>query len=79
MFYGYPPLDNFLKDLARLYGYTKLPEEPIDIFDDPRLSLERVMTTFDIRKNLFDRPFFSWGVQSSLASGTFSLSGHWSY
>src|SRR3990170_500454 len=53
MFYGYN-LEHFLKDLAKLYGYTELPEEPIDIFDDRRLSMEGVLTFFDIRKDLFE-------------------------
>jgi len=56
-------LDGFISDLSRLYGYLPrerslddlsiLNEEDLKVLDDPRLSLESVMTTISLESELF--------------------------
>lgn len=68
MFYSDLPLEHFLKDLGRMYGYEELPKEPIDLFDDPRLGLESVMTAFSLRREIFERPVYLMGFRAPFPS-----------
>jgi len=61
-----PGLEHLIPDLCEMYGY---PENTgIDIFDDPRLELERVMTTFSLRMEIFDKRIYHYGYPYSNVS-----------
>lgn len=61
-----------LKDLIQMFGegssnvQTRLnSEEKLSILDSPKLGLEKVMTEFFIKKELFERPTYQYGWQGA--------------
>jgi hypothetical protein len=52
-------IDHLLQDLCEMYAYY--PNNRIDVLDDNRLSLEKVMTQFRLRMEVFDRSIYTYG------------------
>ena len=49
-------IEHLTRDLCEMYGYPK--DIGIDVFDDPRLELERVITNFSLRTDIFDKEIY---------------------
>lgn len=52
-------IGHLIPDLCEMYGYSR--DTGINVFDDPRLELEDVITMFSLRTEIFGRPHFTYG------------------
>lgn len=60
-------IDHLTRDIERLYGVRY--EDELEILNDPRLSLETVLTLFQMREDLFGDDFSQFGVLRNLQTG----------